>query len=81
MPARRVPFAGMRLSEFWELMEQEFGGPYGRSLAGSHVIHALGDRTAIEAIEAGEQVRGVWWALCDDLQVPPERRLRADRRA
>jgi len=69
----------MRLSEFWTLMEQEFGGPYGRTVASSHVIHALADRTATEAIEAGEPVRQVWLALCDDLQVPPERRFVADR--
>ncbi|MBA2696803.1 MAG: DUF3046 domain-containing protein [Ornithinimicrobium sp.] len=70
----------MRLSEFWALMEQEFGGPYGRSVAGSHVIHALGDRTAVDAIDAGVPVRRVWGALCDDLQIPPERRYPADRR-
>ncbi|CAN5435070.1 hypothetical protein BH23ACT6_BH23ACT6_19260 [soil metagenome] len=75
---RTVPL--MRLSEFWALMEQEFGGPYGRSLARSHAIHALGDRTASEAIEAGEPVRRVWASLCDDLEVPPERRLPAERR-
>ena len=62
----------MRLSEFWTLMEQEFGRPYGRTMASSHAIHALGDRTADEAIEAGEPVRMVWLALCDDLQIPPE---------
>ncbi len=69
----------MRLSEFWALLEQEFGGPYGRSLASTHAIHAIGDRTAVEAIESGEPVRRVWLALCDDLQIPEERRLPADR--
>lgn len=68
----------MRLSEFWALMEQEFGGPYGRSLADSHVIHALEDRTAVEAIESGLPVRRVWLALCDDLQIAQERRHLAD---
>ncbi len=70
----------MRLSEFWALMEQEFGGPYGRSLATSHVIHALDDRSAAEAIEAGVPVRRVWLALCDDLQIPQDRRHLADHR-
>ncbi len=60
-------------------MEQEFGGPYGRSIASSHVIHAMSDHTAVEAIEAGEPVRRVWLALCDDLQIPEERRYPADR--
>jgi hypothetical protein len=69
----------MRLSEFWALMEQEFGGPYGYTVAEQHVLHALDDRTAAEAIEQGEPVRQVWVALCDDLQVPAERRFIADR--
>lgn len=68
------------MSEFWALMEQEFGGPYGRSLAASHVIHALDDRTAAEAIEAAVPVRRVWLALCDDMRIPEERRLIADHR-
>ncbi|MBW8171702.1 DUF3046 domain-containing protein [Ornithinimicrobium sp. Arc0846-15] len=68
----------MRLSEFWALMEQEFGGAYGRSVAMTHVIRALEDRTAVEAIEAAVPVRRVWTALCDDLQIPAERRFLAD---
>lgn len=69
----------MRLSEFWALMEQEFDGPYGRSLAASHVIHALDDQTVADAIERGVPVRRVWEALCDDLQIPQQRRMIADR--
>lgn len=75
-----VASAAMRLSEFWALMEQEFGGPYGRTIAGGHAIHAMGDKTAVDAIEAGESVRAVWLALCNDLQIPEERRFPADRR-
>ncbi len=71
----------MRLSEFWALMEQEFGGPYGRALAGSHAIHALEDRTAREAIEADVPVRAIWLALCEDMEVPEERRIPADHRS
>lgn len=71
----------MRISEFWALMEQEFGGPYGRSLAGSHVLHALGDLTPVEAIDRGVPVRRVWLTLCDDLQVPDERRYLHDARS
>lgn len=71
----------MRLSEFWALMEQEFGGPYGRSVAGSHVIHALGDLTATEALDQGVNTRRVWVALCEDLQIPEERRMIEDTKA
>lgn len=79
MATERVASVAMRLSEFWALMEQEFGGPYGRSIASSHVIHAMSDQTAVDAIEAGEPVRRVWLALCEDLQIPEERRYPADR--
>ncbi len=71
----------MRLSEFWRLVEQEFGGPYGRSLASSHAIHALDDRTAAQAIDEGVPIRRVWTSLCDDLDVPEERRHLADAKA
>jgi hypothetical protein len=70
----------VRLSEFWALMEQEFGPTYARTLAAGHVLHGLGDRTATEAIEQGVPVRSVWFALCDDMQVPEERRFLADRK-
>lgn len=69
----------MRLSEFWALMDQEFGTAYARSLARSHALHALDDRTAEEAVEAGVPVRRVWEAVCDDFDVPPERRHLAHR--
>ena len=61
-------------------MADEFGASYARSLASSHALHALGDRTADEALEAGVRPRTVWLALCDDLDVPPERRLGRERR-
>lgn len=70
----------MRLSEFWELMNDEFGEAYATSLAGRHLLHALGDRTVNEALEAGEPPRTVWVALCDDMGVPESRRLGVDRR-
>lgn len=70
----------MRLSEFWQLMDQEFGPAYARTLAAGHALHALGDRTVLRAIEDGVSVRTVWTTLCDDLQVPEERRFIADRK-
>lgn len=65
----------MRLSQFWSLMDDEFGALYAASLARDHSISSLGSRTAAEAIEAGVSPREVWLALCDDMDVPPERRL------
>jgi hypothetical protein len=64
----------MRMSEFWTLVEEEFGAGPGRTLVADHVLGALGHRTAEQALEAGEDARAVWFALCDDLQVPEERR-------
>jgi hypothetical protein len=69
----------MRVSAFWELMEGEFGSSYARSLAGRHVLGALGGQTAMEALAAGVEPRRVWVALCDDMDVPASRRLGADR--
>jgi hypothetical protein len=37
-------------------------------------MSALGGRTAVEALEAGVPPREVWLALCDDMDVPEERR-------
>ena len=68
----------MWISEFWALMRDEFGDGPAQALARSHVLAALGDRTAEEALEAGVSPREVWLALCRDLDVPEERRLGRD---
>jgi hypothetical protein len=68
----------MRMSEFWTLVEEEFGAGPGRTLVADHVLGALDHRTAAQALEAGEDARTVWFALCDDLQVPEERRWGRD---
>ena len=62
------------MSEFWVLVEDEFGAGPGRTLVRDHVLGALAHRTAEQALEAGEDARSVWFALCEDLQVPAERR-------
>lgn len=71
---------GVRLSHFWELMNDEFGEAYASSLARSHSLHALGDQTVLEALEAGESPRAIWRAICDDMDVPESRRLGVDRK-
>ena len=68
----------VRLSEFWRLMDDEFGSGYSRVLARSHAIHAMHDRSADEALEEGVEPREVWRALCADLEVPPDRWLGQD---
>jgi hypothetical protein len=62
------------MSEFWLLVDGEFGAGYGRTLVREQVLLALGDRTAEQALAGGEPPRVVWTALCDALDVPVERR-------
>jgi Protein of unknown function (DUF3046) len=71
----------VRLSHFWNLMNDEFGEAYAGSLARRHVLSALGDRTVLEALDAGESPRTVWRTLCDDMDVPESRRLGMERKA
>ncbi|GAB3680279.1 hypothetical protein GCM10028814_15660 [Angustibacter aerolatus] len=68
----------VRRSEFWQLMDDEFGAGYARSVASEQHVHALGDRTAVAALDAGEDPRTVWFALCDAMDVPAERRWGRD---
>lgn len=69
------------MSDFWGLVDGEFGSARGRSLVRDHVLRTLDHRTAEQALAAGEDPRAVWTALCDDLDVPPERRWGRDEHA
>ncbi|KAA0112148.1 DUF3046 domain-containing protein [Mycolicibacterium sp. P1-5] len=60
----------MRLTEFHELIDGQFGRVRGRSLLVDHVLTQLGGRTATQAIEDGVDPRDVWRALCADFDVP-----------
>jgi hypothetical protein len=64
----------VRESEFWELVDGEFGRAQGRNLVREHVLFELGNRTAEQALADGEPVREVWLALCEALDVPVSRR-------
>ncbi|MFI2564554.1 DUF3046 domain-containing protein [Paenarthrobacter sp. NPDC089989] len=68
----------MRASDFWRLMDDEFGAGYSRVLAGSLVLAGVGGRTAVDALAAGFPPREVWIAVCDVQDVPLERRLGRD---
>lgn len=70
--------ATMRISQFWALMNDEFGETYAPTLARHHVLGVLGGRTVTQALEEGVHPRVVWLALCDDMDVPLERRLGRD---
>ena len=67
----------MRRSEFLRAVDDEFGG---RATALTHdlILSALGT-TALEALEAGVPPRDIWLALCDEADVPAERRYGVGR--
>ncbi|HZY01741.1 MAG TPA: DUF3046 domain-containing protein [Dermatophilaceae bacterium] len=71
----------MRLSDFWRLMDDEFGAAYAHSLARDHVLGALGNRTPMQALESGVKPREAWLALCADMDVPKERWLGKELRS
>ncbi len=69
----------MRHSELATLVAEEFGQGYAVSLLRSHVLVALGNRTGDAALADGIPPRAVWAAICEDFEVPPERRFGGDR--
>ena len=67
-PRRRL--GHVRLTEFRELVDGQFGPVRGASLLVDHVLTDLDGRTAEQAIEDGVDPRDVWRALCADFDVP-----------
>ena len=65
---------GVRLTQFRELMTDEFGAARAASVARDHVLADLGGRTVEQALEAGINPRRVWLAVCEAYDVPPVRR-------
>ena len=70
----------VRMSEFRLLMADEFGAGYADTVARWHTLRTLDSRTAEEALADGVPPRTVWLALCDDMDVPEERRFGKDRK-
>ncbi len=64
----------MKLSEFRQAVEEEFGEVHGRVLARELTLDELAGRTADQALEDGMPIRAVWLALCSANDVPVERR-------
>lgn len=54
-------------------MADEFGSAYARTVAAQHQVSSLA-ATADDLLAAGTSPRRVWEAICDDFDVPPERR-------
>lgn len=66
------------MSEFWDLVDDEFGALHGRSLIRDQVLAGVGYRTAQQALDRGDEPREVWAALCDEMDVPAARRWGRD---
>ncbi|MFV0633210.1 DUF3046 domain-containing protein [Demequina sp.] len=64
----------MRHSQFWSLIDDVFGDAYSRTLARELALDAMSSRTSVQALDDGEDPRDVWHALCDQMDVPLERR-------
>jgi hypothetical protein len=61
----------MRLTDFWERMEQVFGATYAHSWAKDVVLEALGC-TVDEAITRGVETKEIWRAVCAQVDVPSQ---------
>lgn len=73
MTSRLAPgdtLTGVRLTEFWERMEQALGAGYYASWAQDHVLPELGGRTVNQALAQGESAKAVWLAVFANLGLP-----------
>jgi hypothetical protein len=59
----------VRLTEFWQRMEEAFGGAYARSLAADYRLPGLG-ATVDEALRQGVDTKDVWRAVVAEFDVP-----------
>ncbi|MDN5860102.1 MAG: DUF3046 domain-containing protein [Pseudonocardia sp.] len=64
----------MRLTQFRDLMDGEFGPARAAAVSRDHVFAQLGDRTVEQALESGIDAREVWKAVCEIYDVPSARR-------
>ena len=75
LPPGAVKEIAMKLSEFWVLMEHGYAPVLARDL----VLGSLGHRTAAEALDAGVNPKTVWFAICEEQEIPQERRWGPDK--
>jgi hypothetical protein len=64
----------VRLTEFWRRMELHLGAAYADSWALDQVLAGLSWRTVHQALDAGEDPKLVWRAVCDALRLPASER-------
>lgn len=64
----------MRVTEFWQRMDEQFGAAYSQSVAKDYVLAGIGERTAAQALADGVDVKVIWRAVC--AAFPVSERLR-----
>jgi hypothetical protein len=60
----------VRLTDFWERLDEVLGTAYSRSWAADVVITSLAGRTVRQALDDGEDAQIVWRAVCEVIDVP-----------
>ncbi|MFC5180961.1 DUF3046 domain-containing protein [Actinomadura harenae] len=60
----------MRLTMFWQRMNEQFGEGYAASVAKDYVLAELGGRTIDQALADGESAKSVWRAVVATFDVP-----------
>ena len=66
----RSTLGGVRLTEFWDRMNAQFGDVYAQSVAKDFVFDNLGGRTVERALADGVDAKVVWRAVCDTFKAP-----------
>ena len=66
----------MRLTDFWQRLEQAFGTTYVRSFAADHAFSDLGGRTIDESIAQGVDTATIWRAVVTEYPDRVPARLR-----
>jgi hypothetical protein len=60
----------VRLTVFWDRMNQQFGDGYAESVAKDYVLSELQGRTVEQALADGVSAKEVWQAVCATFDVP-----------
>ena len=60
----------MRLTEFWQRMDEQFGAAYAQSVAKDYVLAGLGGRTVAQALADGDDVKAIWRSVSAAFNVP-----------
>jgi hypothetical protein len=63
----------LKLSQFHQLLHDEFGAQFAQVLIRDFRLHHFQDQTAEELIRAGVDPKEIWLELCKQQSVPKER--------